>query len=245
MAFGLGDRGLRVGWRIWRRRLIAIALLAVAIFSAYWFWFRNSTLVAVTEVEVRGTTVNQRAIARALDQAGRQMTTLNVEESTLVEALGRFPTVAAIRTSTDFPHKLTVIVRERPPVAVSSVSGKPTGVSADGYALIGLDVSRFDLPSMGPVEEVSADGRVDDHARAEAAVLGGTPGPLVPGLVSAVWDDTYGGVVVDLSGAPELRFGDGRDIEAKWASASALLADPELGSPGYLDVSAPGRPVAG
>lgn len=236
---------MKVGWRIWRRRLIAIALLAIAILSAYWFWFRNSALVAVTEVEVRGVTVNGRAIGKALDRAGREMTTLNVQESTLVEALGRFPTVAAIRTSTDFPHKLTVTVRERPPVAISSYSGKPTGVSADGYALIGLDVSGFELPSMSPVQEVAGDGRVDDHARAEAAVLGGTPPPLKPGLVSAAWDDTYGGVVVDLSGAPQLRFGDGQDIEEKWASASALLADPELGSPAYLDVSAPGRPVAG
>lgn len=236
---------MRVGWRIWRRRLIAIALLGVALLCGYWFWFRDSSLVSVDEVVVRGATVNQRAITKALDRAGRRMTTLHVQESILAEALGRFPTVAAISTSTDFPHKLTVLIRERPPVAVATVSGKPTGVSADGYALIGLDVSRFELPTMSAVSEVGSDGLVDDRARAEAAILGGTPPPLKPGLVSAAWDETYGGVVVDLSGAPQLRFGDGQDVEAKWASASALLADPNLGSPAYLDVSAPGRPVAG
>ena len=234
---------MRGGWRVWRRRLIAIAVVAVAVIAAYWFWFRDSSLVAVDEVVVSGATVNQKAIQKALDEAGGQMTTLHVKESVLIEALGRFPTVAAITTSTDFPHTLKVSIRERPPVAVATIEGKATGISADGYALIGLDVSSFDLPSISAT--LAVDGLVDDHGRAQAAIVGATPEPLEPGLVSAIWDDTYGGVLVDLSGAPQIRFGDGEDGKAKWASAAALLADPGLGSPSYIDVSAPGRPVAG
>lgn len=234
---------MRVGWRVWRRRLVLIAIVLVALASAYWFWLRDSSLVAVDEVEVSGATVNQNAIQRALDKAGRQMTTLHVQESVLIEALGRFPTVAAISTSAVFPHTLKVAIRERPPVAVATIEGKTTGVSADGYALIGLDVSAFDLPSISAT--LAEDGLVDDHGRAQAAIVGATPTPLKPGLVSAIWDDTYGGVLVDLSGAPQIRFGDGEDGKAKWAAAAALLADPGLGSPSYIDVSAPGRPVAG
>lgn len=232
-----------MGWRVWRRRLVVIVIVLVALASVYWFWLRDSSLVTVDKVEVSGATVNQNAIQRALDKAGRQMTTLHVQESVLIEALGRFPTVAAISTSADFPHTLKVVIRERPPVAVATIEGKTTGVSADGYALIGLDVSAFDLPSISAT--LAEDGLVDDHGRAQAAIVGATPAPLEPGLVSAIWDDTYGGVLVDLSGAPQIRFGDGEDAKAKWAAAAALLADPGLGSPSYIDVSAPGRPVAG
>lgn len=234
---------MKVGWRVWRRRLIATAVVAVAIACAYWFWFRDSSLVAVTKVEVSGATVYRKAIQRSLDRAGDEMTTLHVRQSILIEALGRFPTVAALTTSTRFPHTLVIHIRERPPVAIAEIQGKPTGVSADGYALLGLDVSGLDLPSM--TASLSSDGMVDDRGRAQASILAAAPEPLRPGLVSANWEYSYGGVVVDLAGAPQLRFGDGESAEVKWAAASALLADPGLGSPSYLDISAPGRPVAG
>lgn len=234
---------MRVGWRVRRRRLVAVAMVAIALGCTYWFWFRDSSLVAVTEVEVSGATVNRNAIQKALDRAGREMTTLHVRESVLIEALRRFPTVAAIATSTDLPHTLRIRIRERPPVGIAVIDGEPTGVSADGYALSGLDVSDFELPTL--VATLSSDGLVDDRGRAQAAILGSTPEPLTPGLVSAVWDDTYGGVVVVLDNAPQLRFGNGEDGSTKWAAAAALLADPGLGSPTYIDVSAPARPVSG
>lgn len=227
----------------WRFRLTALAVGTVALAGGYWFWFRDSEFVRVTEVEVRGATVNQRAIARALDRTGAQMTTLHIRQSELLETLGRFPTVAAVSARAEFPHTLIVTIRERPPVAVTVLEGKRTGVSADGYALIGLDVSRFELPSIDASLEQG--GRVDDRGREQAEILGATPGPLKPGLVSAAWVDSLGGVVVDLRNAPELRFGDGAEARRKWAAAAAILSDPALGSPAYVDVSAPGRPVAG
>ena len=52
-------------------------------------------------------------------------------------------------------------------------------------------------------------------------------------------------MVVDLDGAPELRFGDGSRAADKWTAAVAVLSSPERGSPSYLDVSVPERPVSG
>jgi hypothetical protein len=52
-------------------------------------------------------------------------------------------------------------------------------------------------------------------------------------------------VVVDLRGAPELRFGDGTRAADKWSAAVAVLSSPERGAPSYLDVSVPDRPVSG
>jgi hypothetical protein len=52
-------------------------------------------------------------------------------------------------------------------------------------------------------------------------------------------------VVIELEGAPEIRFGDGADAERKWRAAAAVLAGPPIGSPEYLDVSVPERAVSG
>ena len=230
----------RRSWRFW---LATVSVVALGLAASYWFWFRDSNLVRVEQVRVQGATVSKRAIQRALDRVGAKMTTLHIRKDELVRSLSRFPTVAAVSARADFPHTLLVRIRERPPVAIAVLGGRRTGVSADGFALTGLDVSRFQLPSIDA--EPGAGGRVDDRGRAQAQILGATPRPLKPGLVSAYWDEALGGVVVELRNAPALRFGDGKEARRKWAAAAALLADPELGSPVYIDVSAPGRPVAG
>jgi hypothetical protein len=59
------------------------------------------------------------------------------------------------------------------------------------------------------------------------------------------YDTDAGGVVADLGNGIELRMGDGTEGAAKWAAAAAVLAKDDLGSPAYIDVSVPGRPVAG
>jgi hypothetical protein len=41
------------------------------------------------------------------------------------------------------------------------------------------------------------------------------------------------------------RFGDGSRAQDKWAAAVAVLSSNERGSPSYLDVSVPDRPVSG
>ena len=59
------------------------------------------------------------------------------------------------------------------------------------------------------------------------------------------WDDAQGGVVVSLDGGPDLRFGEGSGARDKWTAAVAVLSSSEHGSPSYLDVSVPDRPVSG
>ncbi len=51
-------------------------------------------------------------------------------------------------------------------------------------------------------------------------------------------------MVVGLDGGPDLRFGDGSRVEDKWTAAVAVLSSPDHGSPSYLDVSVPDRPVS-
>ena len=226
-----------------RRRLIAAALAAIALYAAYMLWFRGLSWFAIEEVRVEGATTSERQITAAIASASEDMTTLHLKDDQLTAAVSRFPTVAAIRAETSFPHELRVTIRERLPVAVATVRGRQVAVSPDGYMLVGLSFDPKELPR---IEGASASGaRLDERAAAQAAILGAVPEPLRERLEGSAWEEEDGGVVVDLEGAPGLLFGDGSRAEDKWAAAVAVLSSEERGSPSYLDVSVPERPVSG
>ena len=229
--------------RIWRRRLIALGALAAVLLAGYWFWLRDSSLVAVDEVEVRGATANEAEIAAALEQRAREMTTLHVEEEKLVEAAQAFPTVASIAIDAGLPDKLTITVTERLPVAVVKVDGETTGVAGDGQLLTGLDVSGQGLPGLEG-SEVSG-GRLDEQGGAQAAILAGAPEALRKRVESITFSEDSDGVVIVLENGPEARFGDGSRAEDKWKALAAVLLRPESSGAAYADVSVPERAVTG
>ena len=116
-------------------------------------------------------------------------------------------------------------------------------VPEDGYLLTGLNFDEKELPTLVGAEATGP--RLDEHSAEQTAILGATPAPLRDRLQRSSWDEDYGGIVVHLRGAPELRFGDGSRAEDKWKAAVAVLSSEERGSPSYLDVSVPDRPVSG
>jgi cell division protein FtsQ len=233
-----GGRGLVV----WRRRAVALGAVALALLAGYYLWLRDSSLVAVEEVEVKGLTANQEEITAALQQAAAGMTTLHVDDDALREAVSGFPTVASIKAESSLMHSLTITVTERLPVGVVKDRGDPVPVSAEGYLLRGVDAAGARLPAIDAGIEGPS---VDAEGVAQAAILGGAPAELRERIDGAAFDPDRGGVVVELEGAPEIRFGDGSDAERKWNAAAAVLGGPAVGSPGYLDVSIPERAVTG
>jgi cell division protein FtsQ len=230
-------------WQVLRRRLVALAAVAVILVAGYLVFLRNSSLFAIDEVEVSGVTANQERISAALVRAAEDMTTLHVRDDDLRKAVAGFPTVATLTTDTDFPHGLKVEVTERLPVATAQIEGEQTPVSADGYPLTGIDFDPKELPGLDA--DPTVDGRLGPEGTAQAAILGAAPEELRPRLKESTWDLDRGGVVVDLDGAPELRFGEGDRASDKWQAVVTVLAAPDLGSPGYVDVSVPTRPVSG
>jgi cell division protein FtsQ len=226
-----------------RRRLAVLAGVAVVLIVGYLVFLRNSSLFAIDEVEVTGVTANQERISAALVGAAEDMTTLHVRDDDLREAVSSFPTVATLTTDADFPHGLKITVTERLPIATAKIEGEQTPVSADGYPLPGIEFDPKELP--GLEADPAADGRLGPEGTAQAAILGAAPEELRDRLRESSWDLERGGVVVDLDGAPELRFGEGELATDKWQAVVTVLADSGLGSPGYVDVSVPTRPVAG
>jgi cell division protein FtsQ len=226
-----------------RRRLIAAAIALLVLYAGYMLWFRNLSWFAIDEVTVTGATTNEPQIKAAVEQAAKDMTTLHLKDGELRDAVAQFPTVASVGASTSFPHALHVTVTERLPVAFIKVGPRSTAVSADGYLLAGAS---FDPKPLPRIEGAAANGaRLDGDAAAQAAILGATPGPLRDRVTASSWDEGQGGVVVSLDGGPDLRFGDGSQARDKWTAAVAVLSSPEHGSPSYLDVSVPDRPVSG
>ncbi len=226
-----------------RRRAIAAAVAIVVLYAGYTLWFRNLPLFSIDEVTVTGATTNAPAIQDAVEQVAGDMTTLHLKDDELRDVVAHFPTVATVGATTSFPHTLHVTVTERLPVAFIKVGDRRTAVSADGYLLLGASFDQKELPR---IEETGTGGaRLEGDAADQAAILGAAPAPLREHIDSSTWSDADGGVVVDLDNGPDLRFGDGSRAQDKWTAAVAVLSSSEHGSPSYLDVSVPDRPVSG
>jgi cell division protein FtsQ len=226
-----------------RRRALAAAVVLLVLYGGYMLWFRDLSWFAIHDVTIKGATTNEREIKSAVESVAGDMTTLHIKDDQLRDAVARFPTVASVGASTSFPHGLQVTITERLPVAFVRIRGQETAVSADGYLLTGSD---FDAKALPRIEGAGTRGaRLDEDAAAQAAILGATPAPLKDRITASAWDEERGGVVVDLKNGPEVRFGDGSRAADKWQATAAVLSGEERGTPTYLDVSVPDRPVSG
>lgn len=230
-----------LSWR-WRAVLVIAALIALG--AGYFFWLRDSSLVAVNKVEVTGATSDARPqIVAALTRAGEDMTTLHVRTDELEAAVAQFPTVARVSADASFPHGLTITVTERPATMVAVDGGDRVAVAADGTVLPGVDASDEALPQVD-VQQVPQSGRLTGDSLQEALVIGAAPGPLRE-LIEHTAYKGQNGVTLSMQGDVELRFGDGERAAQKWAAAAFVLADPKLTTLSYVDLRVPKRPAVG
>jgi cell division protein FtsQ len=225
----------------WLRRLLAFAVLGLALGAGYVFWLRDSPLVAVDDVKIQGlTSLTDPEAAAALESAAGRMTTLHVEVGALGRAVAGYPTIKSLSASPSFPHGLEITVVERPPVAVAGDAGIP--VAADGTLLPEVETGKQDLPAI-EVSVGEGGGTLDGEAREQAIVMGAAPEPLVSAIERSNIADT--GIEVELTNGIVLRFGDAARAEAKWEAAARILADPGLTSLTYIDLRIPERPAVG
>jgi cell division protein FtsQ len=227
--------------RVLVRRLLLLAILAAALAAAYAFWFRDSSFVRVENVTVRGAD-NDAAAASALTSAAEGQSTLDFDVEALRAAVADDPNVASLTASTDFPHAVTVDVVAREPAGYIA-DGKGAVVAGDGTVLSTGNDRPDGIPEID-AEATSIGARAEGPALNVAKVLGAAPPQLLPQVESARADDDAGPVAV-LTGGLELRFGDPSRAAQKWKAAAAVIASPDFEGAEYLDLSVPGRPVAG
>jgi cell division protein FtsQ len=207
-------------------------------------WLRDSSLVAVSDVQVRGLSggPESAAIRSALTSAARDMTTLHVRPERLRTAVSPYPIVKDLRVSSDFPHGLRIEVVEHDAVAAVEIDGRRVPVAADGTLLRGRPANTqlvtLNIPS------ANGGGRLTSrHGRSAVAVMGAAPKDL-RSFVAGV-DFGPEGLRVTLSNGPLLQFGDVTRARAKWTAVARVLGDPRAAGASYLDVRVPERPVAG
>lgn len=227
---------------------IALALiLLVGLGSIYQFWLRDSSLLAIDEVEVEGLSgPDGPAIAATLTKSAEGMTTLNADPDALERSVAGFPVVRGVDIDTGLPNSATIIVTETPPAMVARVDGDEDSdvpVAADGTVLPGASTDGLDLPVMNLAEAPSGD-ELADAALEQALVIGRAPKPLRP-LIETVDYSTGEGVTIGLEGGVRLEFGAAERAASKWDSASAVMADPDLTQLASIDLRVPDRPAVG
>jgi cell division protein FtsQ len=230
-----------------RRRLLRLAValtLLAALVAGGWLWLRDSSLVRVTHVRIDGVTSSDGDRVRsALDVAARSMTTLHLEQRTLEQAVASFPSVAGVRASTSFPHRITIQVDERQPVAaLVGDGGGRVPVAGNGIVLNGVVADR-DLPALRLAHPVVGARVTERRALGALQIAAAAPQALLHAADQLTVDSR--GVVVDLRNGPPLLFGDGSDAAAKWDAAARVLAEPSAAGATYLDLRVPGRVAAG
>jgi len=234
------------GNRVSRAITIAfvVGTMALGLAAAYWFWFRDSSFVAVEKVAVDGIEGPETAaVTAALSRTAEKMTTLNVDDEELAASVSRFPTVAAVETDPDFPHGLTIHVTDRPPVLTASDGGPAVPVAADGTLLHGVNVAEESVPAV-QVESLPPKGKLEGEPLALAQVAGAAPEPLRP-LIDGLVVNEGEGIQVTLEGGIPVNFGDSDAAEEKWAAVAAILANPQVKTLTHLDVRVPERPSIG
>lgn len=230
-------------WRPSRSTLALIALGLLVVLASAWLLVRNSHVVAVQQVRVVGLDgYYDKGARKAVVAEAKTMTTMNVSEDDLANAVGQYLDVADLRVDADYPHKLTIFVSVRRPVAAIKAGGRIVAVTGDGLVL----ESTRSLTSLPRIDagSVIRDGRVGDPKSAQAlSVLGAAPDVLLRRVKQVDWQKR--GLVLTLEKGVKLRFGDAGDAAAKWRAAAAVLASPAAKGATYIDLRIPDRPAIG
>ena len=225
------------------RLAVGLIVLSAAV-TAGWMWLRDSSLVAVRDVQITGVTASDgEQVKTALETAGLEMTTLHLRPQALRDATANLTSVKSLEVSKDFPHTLRIHVIERRPVAALAPEGEErVPVTGDGVVMTGVTAER-DLPNL-VVKDSAIGAKLTDRSALRAlAIAGAAPDELLRRTANLAVNKQ--GVVASLKNGPELVFGTDADARAKWVAAARVLAESSAAGATYLDLRIPGRVAAG
>lgn len=220
---------------------IGLALLAGGLYGIA----RETSMFAVSRVDVSGAPPAVRRQVRQAVARLRGTSLLALDGAALARTVDALPGVVGVSYDRAFPHTLRLVVTPEQPAAVVRQGAKAWLVSARGRVMTvakphaSPQLARIWIPRTTPV---TVGGFLPtNHAAAIAralALASRFPAHIV--LASLRRD----GLTFRLRNGLELRLGEPVDVRLKLAIARRALAVLPAGS-AYLDVSVPGRPVAG
>lgn len=224
------------------RVVLGIAVL-LAVLAPLALWLRNSSLVRIEHVAVSGIEGREaRDIRRALQSEAMGMTTLHVREDELLSAVAQYPVVRSLRTETDFPHGLRIIINAYEPVAaLRTPGGALTAVAGDGTLLRGT--AARGLPVVGVRTLPGGERLGRGETRAAVDVLAAAP-PALRDRIARVYRGPRG-LAATMNDGPKLYFGGAARLRAKWGAAAQVIGHRTSRGAAYVDLRVPERPVAG
>lgn len=228
------------------RRSLALGLGILALALGAYVLARETSLFAIRDVAVQGGSAGVDAQVRQTVAPLLGTSLVGLDGGAVVRRVESLPTVVSASFDRAFPHTLRLTIVPERPVAVLRRGGEAWLVSARGRVMARLarPQARPALPriwlgsrtsvALGavlPAAEGGAGARAVGRAGAFAASVGSV-------------SDTNGTLVFQLRSGLQLRLGDPGGVRLKVAVTRRAL---RVLSPGttYLDVSVPGRPVAG
>jgi cell division protein FtsQ len=223
--------------------MVGFGVLAVAL--AAYLLARETPLFAIDRIEVRG---GSQPIARQVDQALASLVgtpLVGLDGSAVLRKVQALPTVVRASYDRDFPHTLRITVVPERPASVLRRGPDSWLVSSRGRVIEHLSTGavprlpRIWISTHTPVD-VGSDVAGSGPSTAARAV--GLSGAFAAHVASVSYGN--GALVYHLHSGLEVLFGDAGDIELKAAVAERVLPRLAPGS-NFLDVSMPGRPVAG
>jgi cell division protein FtsQ len=230
-------------------RSIAVGLVILSLALGGYLIARESSLFAVTTIDVRGGTPQLRAQVRAALAGEVGTSLLGVNGAVVADRVGPLPEVRSFTFDRAFPHTLRVVVRREVPVlVVRRVPGSEALlVAASGRVMRALAHPRLSsLPRLWVKKDVplAVGERVPREVAGATAALSALRAAALPGGVSTV-SIGKDELTLQLGGGLEVRLGDPGDIRLKLAVARRILQQTgaAAGGRGYLDVSLPERPV--
>lgn len=215
-----------------RRRVVRLAIAFVVVLLAgalAWLVFFSSVL-AVRDVEVRGTALlAPEAVSTAAEvPLGRPMA--RVDERGIAERVATLPAVDRVNVRRSWPSTVTITVTERVPVFAIGQGERATLVDASGAVFVGPRPDGL-LDGLGAHDDPRT-------LAAAASVVAALPVELreQAELVRFVSRDA---ITIHLKGEREIFFGSAEEAGLKSQVALALVRSTTAK---HIDVSAPARP---
>ena len=230
-----------------RSLLIGFAIVAAAI--GLYAVARFSPMFALQRIEVEGAPPSVAAHVRAALEPLNGTSLLALDGAAVQRALAPLTDVSAARYDRNFPHTLRIVVRPELPVAIARRGASAWLVAGDARVIASTPLGTHrELPRVwlsGSADPQPGSALADGDALRAVRALGRAQRLHFPGRILFVRLHEHDLTFVLASGL-ELRLGDVRAIRLKLAVAAQIA--PKLlqsGGYAYLDVSVPGRPVAG
>ena len=227
------------------RRSLALGLGLVVLAAGAYVAARQSSMFAVSRIEVSGGPPAVRAeVRRALAPlVGRSL--LALDQAKVVARVESLPTVVSAAYDRAFPHTLRLTVVAETPVAILHRGAQTWLLSGRGRVISLVPPRTYPLLPRIWVKTATpvAPGAFVPPDVAGAAARALALGSRFPARIQTA-AVVHGDLVFTLRSGVELRLGTPTDVRLKLAVARRALAFLPAGSV-YLDVSVPGRPVAG